>query len=164
MIDELNDALVKPVPGRLNILQGPSGSVLIDDSYNASPSSFRAAIDVLASYQGTRLLIVGDMGELGEQSESAHSELGQYARARGINLLWSTGKLSVLASSEFGAGGEHFVDQQELVAKALATLGRGFVALVKGSRSAAMDRVVQKLATLEIQNGIKNGITPGETR
>lgn len=147
-------ALVKPVPGRLNILKGPSGSVLIDDSYNASPSSFRAAIDVLAGYRGTRVLIVGDMGELGEQSESAHRELGEYARAQGIDSLWSTGKLSALASEAFGNGGEHFVEQNQLVVKALATLGEGFVALVKGSRSAAMDKVVQKLLAHENKNGI----------
>lgn len=146
-------ALVRPVSGRLNILRGPSGAVLIDDSYNASPSSFRAAIDVLSGYQGTRVLIVGDMGELGEQSESAHAELGQYARACGIDILWSTGKLSALTSAEFGVGARHFADQKELVAMALQTLGNGFVALVKGSRSAAMDQVVAKLAVNESKKG-----------
>lgn len=145
--------LVRPVPGRLNILQGPSGSVLIDDSYNASPSSFRAAIDVLAAYKGTRVLIVGDMGELGEQSETAHAELGEYARSRGIDALWSTGRLSRLASASFGAGGEHFENQQLLIGKAQAMLKDGFVALVKGSRSAAMDQVVEQLAASKIKNG-----------
>ncbi|MDP2140183.1 MAG: UDP-N-acetylmuramoyl-tripeptide--D-alanyl-D-alanine ligase [Gammaproteobacteria bacterium] len=150
-------ALVKPVPGRLNILQGPFNSILIDDSYNASPSSFRAAIDVLVGYGGTRVLIVGDMGELGVQSESAHRELGEYARAHGVNALWSTGELSSLASTAFGVGGEHFADQQQLVEKALQTLRNGFVALVKGSRSAAMNQVVEKISVQQMAvHKIKN--------
>ncbi len=140
---------VKAVPGRMNILSGIGGAVLIDDSYNASPSSFHAAIDALAAYVGHRILVVGDMAELGAQSESAHAEIGEYARAQGIDSLWSSGKLSALASQSFGRGGKHFGSQKELIEQALTVFRPGIIALVKGSRSAAMDKVVEQLKSGE---------------
>lgn len=135
----------RAVAGRLSVLSGLSGSILIDDSYNASPASFRAAIDVLAAQQGHRILIVGDMGELGERSAQEHARIGEYARARGIDELWSTGAQSVLASEAFGSAAQHFEQQVDLIEKAKDELHQGVVALVKGSRSAAMDRVVKQL-------------------
>ncbi len=140
---------VKAAPGRMNILCAIGGAVLIDDSYNASPSSFHAAIDALAAYVGHRILVVGDMAELGSQSEAAHAEIGQYARAQGIDSLWSTGALSALASQSFGSGGKHFDCQKELVEQALTVFRPGIIALVKGSRSAAMDKVVEQLKSGE---------------
>lgn len=150
-LDEVKAGLerVKAVPGRMNILSGIGGAVLIDDSYNASPSSFHAAIDSLAAYVGHRILVVGDMAELGSQSEAAHAEVGEYARAQGIDSLWSSGKLSALASQSFGSGGKHFDSQQELIAQAFAVFRPGIIALVKGSRSAAMDKVVEHLKSGE---------------
>ncbi|MES3007808.1 MAG: UDP-N-acetylmuramoyl-tripeptide--D-alanyl-D-alanine ligase [Pseudomonadota bacterium] len=136
---------VRAVPGRMNIMPGIGGAVLIDDSYNASPSSFHAAIDALAVHTGHRVLVVGDMAELGPQSESAHAEIGEYARAQGIDDLWSVGKLSALASSSFGRSGRHFDSQQALIEQARAVFQPGVIALVKGSRSAAMDKVVEQL-------------------
>lgn len=136
---------VAPVPGRLNWLLGVGGARLIDDSYNASPASFRAAIDVLAALPGHRMLIVGDMGELGEQSESAHVELGIYAREKGLDALWATGAYSALSADSFGSGGRHFATQDALIAEAKKTLGENDVVLVKGSRSAAMERVIVQL-------------------
>ena len=146
-LDQVRQGLaqVAPVPGRLNWLTGRSGVRLIDDSYNASPASFRAAIDVLAALPGHRVLIVGDMGELGEQSESAHAELGQYAREKGVDALWATGVYSALAARSFGPDGRHFATQDALIAEARQTLGKNDVVLVKGSRSAAMDRVIAQL-------------------
>lgn len=140
---------VKAVPGRMNVLSGVGGAVLIDDSYNASPSSFHAAIDALAAYVGHRILVVGDMAELGSQSEAAHAEVGQYARAQGIDNLWSAGRLSALASQSFGSGGTHFDSQKALVEQALTVFRPGIIALVKGSRSAAMDKVVEQLKSGE---------------
>ncbi len=140
---------VKAVPGRMNILSGVGGAVLIDDSYNASPSSFHAAIDALAAYVGHRILVAGDMAELGSQSEAAHAEVGAYARAQGIDSLWSSGTLSALASQSFGSGGRHFDSQKELVEQALTVFRPGVIALVKGSRSAAMDKVVEQLKSGE---------------
>jgi len=136
---------VRPVPGRLNVLSGKSGSVLIDDSYNASPASFKAAIDVLRRYPGTRILIMGDMGELGADCDSAHAGVGAEALAGGIEQLWTVGAKSELAARRFGQGALHFADQNALVEYARPMLAAGMVLLVKGSRSAGMDKVVAKL-------------------
>lgn len=138
-------AQVRPVAGRLSQMPGIDGAIVIDDSYNASPASFRAAIDVLASSAGNRVLIVGDMGELGTQSEQAHIELGLYAKQRGIDALWTTGTYSALSAESFGVRARHFATQDALIRHAQEHLHTGDVALVKGSRSAAMDRVVEKI-------------------
>ncbi len=138
-------ANVKAVAGRLQLLAGIANSILIDDSYNASPSSFHAAIDVLAEQAGRKILIVGDMGELGLQAAQAHTEVGEYARQKGIDALWATGHHAVLAAQSFGASGRHFVKQIDLIAAAKNELSEGDTALVKGSRSAAMERVVEQL-------------------
>lgn len=142
---KLGLARVQPVSGRMNWLRSATGAHLIDDSYNASPSSFRAAIDVLATLPGRRILIVGDMGELGAQSEQAHIELGQYAKQNGVHCLWATGPLCALSAEAFGEGAHHFATQDDLLARAQQELCDGDVALVKGSRSAAMDRVIEQL-------------------
>ncbi len=136
---------VRPVSGRLTWLRAANGARLIDDSYNASPSSFRAAIEVLAHLPGRRVLIVGDMGELGHGAEQEHLALGQYAREKHIDVLWATGALSALCVKGFGPNGRHFDSQEALVMAARAELNAEDVALVKGSRSAAMDRVVAQL-------------------
>lgn len=141
---------MRSVPGRMNVLAGPAGSVLIDDSYNASPSSFRAAIDVLATCPGVRVLIVGDMGELGPDAENAHIELGLYAKDKRIDQIWSVGGLSELTSKSFGVEATHFSDRDALTRKARDELGVGYVVLVKGSRSAQMDKVVQQLTSGEL--------------
>ncbi len=138
-------ANVSAVPGRLQLLAGISNSVLIDDSYNASPSSFHAAIDVLAEQAGRKILIVGDMGELGLQAAQAHTEIGEYAKHKGIDALWATGQHAILAAQSFGAAGRHFAKQVDLIAAAKNELNEGDTALVKGSRSAAMERVVEQL-------------------
>lgn len=136
---------VRPVPGRLNVLTGKGGAVLIDDSYNASPASFKAAIEVLGQYPGTRILIMGDMGELGVDSENAHAGVGEDALASGIDQLWSVGEKSKLAANRFGSAARHFTSQEALVEHALPLMRSSMVILVKGSRSAAMDKVVEKL-------------------
>lgn len=138
-------AKVKAVPGRLQLLAGISGSVLIDDSYNASPASFHAAIDVLSQQAGRKILIVGDMGELGELGPQAHMEIGEYAKQCGIDALWATGQQAALSAEAFGASGQHFAKQIDLITNAKKELGEGDIALVKGSRSAAMERVVAQI-------------------
>ncbi len=138
-------AKMLPVAGRLNQLAGLAGAVVIDDSYNASPASFRAAIDVLAKSTGTKVLIVGDMGELGAQTVQAHTELGRYAKQQGIDTLWSTGHYSALSAESFGAPAQHFQTQEALIQHAKTQMQAGVAVLVKGSRSAGMDRVVEQL-------------------
>src|SRR5262249_39199053 len=97
-------------------LAGPRGASLIDDSYNANPDSVRAAIDVLAGEPGTRFLLLGDMGEVGERGTEFHEEIGRYARERGIDRLLATGDLCRAAVAAFGKGARHFAAVEGLIA------------------------------------------------
>ena len=148
---DVRDALaaVKAVSGRLKPIPGMAGSQLIDDTYNASPASFKAAIDVLCQISQSQslrsILIAGDMAELGDISDRAHVELGRYARELGVDQLWCTGKLSELTAEGFGEGAWHFSSKDALTRHAVNTLDAGMVVLVKGSRSAAMEEVVEKI-------------------
>ena len=137
-----------PVKGRSRALQlalaGRTVTV-IDDSYNANPDSVRAAIDVLAELPGPRLLVLGDMGEVGDQGPAFHAEVGVYARERGIEQLFTLGQQSGDAAANFGAGchfGEDLPALQAAVAAALPGLGS---VLVKGSRFMKMERVVEAM-------------------
>src|SRR5690606_15217540 len=109
------------------------------------PASFKAAIEVLGQYPGTRILVMGDMGELGSDSASFHGKVGEDALAGGIDQLWTVGVQSELAARRFGGSARHFASQEALVEYARPLLCAGMVVLVKGSRSAAMDKVVAKL-------------------
>lgn len=122
----------------------PSGAVVIDDSYNASPSSVRAAIDVLASSTGRKVLVLGDMAELGVDAESLHQQVGEYAVKSGIDALYTLGNLSAFASTAFN--GVH-VENLDLLVVALLEEGKSsdLTMLVKGSRSSQMDLVVDML-------------------
>jgi UDP-N-acetylmuramoyl-tripeptide--D-alanyl-D-alanine ligase len=136
---------LQSVSGRLQIRQGLNGSTIIDDSYNANPTSLRAGIDVLASCAGQRYLALGDMGELGSESARLHSEAGSYARQAGIDRIYATGPLSARAVTAFGAGAHHFSEQQQLITALRADLAETVTVLVKGSRSSRMERVVAAL-------------------
>ena len=146
------DALAKglsafrPVEGRMRRLAARSGAGLIDDSYNANPDSVRAAIDVLAGEPGTKFLLLGDMGEVGERGAEFHAEIGRYARERGIDRLYAAGELSRAAVEAFGAGARHFTSVEDLIAAATKQVVARTSALVKGSRFMRMERVVQALA------------------
>ncbi len=119
---------------------------LVDDTYNANPDSMRAAIDVLADLPAPRLLVMGDMGEVGDQGPHFHEEAGRYASQRGIENLFTLGSQSELASRSFGSG-QHFNDIAALNAAVLAQLCHASSILVKGSRFMRMERVVQAVAT-----------------
>ncbi|MBY4899322.1 UDP-N-acetylmuramoyl-tripeptide--D-alanyl-D-alanine ligase [Cupriavidus sp. AU9028] len=154
-------AAFEPVKGRLQVkriataegepLRAP---VVIDDTYNANPDSVRAAIDVLAGFAAPRVLVLGDMGEVGDQGPAFHREIGAYARERGIETLWATGEATGDAVDAFGQGGRHFASAQDL-AGALAAIHGGDSAgrelaqasaiLVKGSRFMRMERMVDVL-------------------
>jgi UDP-N-acetylmuramoyl-tripeptide--D-alanyl-D-alanine ligase len=117
---------------------------LVDDSYNANPDSVRAAIDVLASLDGPRWLLLGDMGEVGQQGPAFHAEVGDYARQRGIERLWTAGMLCAHAAAAFGSTARHF-DTVEAMLAALPEAAQVRSALVKGSKFMRMPRVVQAL-------------------
>jgi UDP-N-acetylmuramoyl-tripeptide--D-alanyl-D-alanine ligase len=138
-------ATMRPVPGRLQFKTAPSGAWIVDDSYNANPSSMKAGIEVLAGVDARRWLVMGDMGELGESAESSHQEIGRFARENHIDRLFATGKLSALAVEAFGSGGEWFQDSETLARSVNAELTREVCVLVKGSRSARLERVVDAL-------------------
>lgn len=139
-------AELAPVTGRGNCVAGVAGAQIIDDSYNANPASVKAAIDLLASLQGTRILVLGDMGELGNWAESSHTEVGEHARAAGLDGLYAVGKLSALAVQAFGERGQLFASKADLIEALKGRLDISTQVLVKGSRSAGMDEVVAGLA------------------
>ncbi|WP_341502924.1 UDP-N-acetylmuramoyl-tripeptide--D-alanyl-D-alanine ligase [Gallaecimonas sp. GXIMD4217] len=142
-------ATVKPVPGRLNVLPLGERGRLIDDTYNASVGAVMAAIDLLAGYGGRRVLVLGDLGELGEKARHYHAELGRYAKEKGIDNLLTQGVLSQAASDAFGLGAGHFDDKETLVTRLEALLAdeqQPISILVKGARSARMEAVVEKVA------------------
>jgi UDP-N-acetylmuramoyl-tripeptide--D-alanyl-D-alanine ligase len=146
-------AAFRPVGGRMQRRTTPSGATLIDDSYNANPDSARAAIDVLAAQRGAKLLLLGDMGEVGEQGSEFHREIGAYARERGIDRLYATGALCRTAVEAFGKGARHFAAVEELIAAAREELRPRTTMLVKGSRFMRMERVVQALAGEPVSGG-----------
>jgi len=139
-----------PVKGRSRAvslhLPGPQGRgvTLIDDTYNANPDSMRAAIEVLAALPGPHLLVMGDMGEVGDQGPQLHDEVGRHARALGIEKLFTLGTQSQGAARAFGQGC-HFNDMVELIAAVVAELPDSGSVLVKGSRFMKMERVVQAM-------------------
>jgi UDP-N-acetylmuramoyl-tripeptide--D-alanyl-D-alanine ligase len=138
-------AAFRPLSGRLQTIELPGGGAVIDDSYNANPDSVRAAIAVLSRAPTPRWLVLGDMGEVGDQGLAFHREVGAYARAAGIDRLYGVGDLAQHAVAAFGAGGEHFASMGAL-ADALHP-GPGVTVLVKGSRFMRMERIVFALTS-----------------
>lgn len=135
----------KGVPGRLQWRQLGGGDTLIDDSYNANPESARAAISVLAAQSGQKILILGDMGELGDGAAGMHADLGGFARRAGVNRLLGLGVLAADAVKSFGDGGQHFNDVDDLMHALRVHLDGSCTILVKGSRFMRMERVVRML-------------------
>ena len=133
-----------PVAGRLQKKQAINGAIVIDDTYNANPDSVRAAIDVLANAPAPRTLVLGDMGEVGSEGVAFHEEIGEYARARHIDQLFTVGELARHASRAFGRPARHF-ETMETLNEEVASVPPGASVLVKGSRFMKMERVVQKL-------------------
>ena len=134
------------VPGRLERRRGAAGGAVIDDTYNANPESMMAAVEVLAAEPGRRVLVMGDMGELGAASAALHAEVGQGARRAGLDALLALGADSREAVRAFGPGARHFGDLDALVEAARAESAAGATLLVKGSRFMRMERVVAALA------------------
>lgn len=139
-------ANLKAVPGRLFPVQLAENQLLLDDSYNANVGSMTAAVQVLSEMPGYRVLIVGDMAELGAESEACHVQVGEAAKAAGIDCVLSSGKLSKAISDASGVG-EHFADKAALIARLQTLIAEQQIItiLVKGSRSAAMEEVVRAL-------------------
>ena len=142
------------VKGRLQHKAGIHGALVIDDTYNANPASMKAAIDVLAATTGEKLLVLGDMGELGPDSAKMHAEIGRYAKQAGINTLFALGDLSVETVAAFGFGALHYNSPESLAADLKPRMNSEAVVLVKGSRFMRMERVVAMM--LANNNGEKH--------
>lgn len=140
----LND--LEAVPGRLFPVQLAENKLLLDDSYNANVGSMTAAVQVLSEMPGYRIFVVGDMAELGDESEVCHAQVGEAAKASGIDCVLSVGHLSQVISQSSGVG-EHFAAKAALISrlKTLIEEHQIVTVLVKGSRSAAMEEVVHAL-------------------
>ncbi len=143
------------VSGRLNMHHLTANIKLIDDSYNANVGSIKAATDLLSNYEGTRILVLGDMGELGAEARSYHQEVGEYAKQCGIDHLLTVGVLSQVTSDAFYSNntqsGCHFSSKDELVIKLNELIEKEeqpISILVKGSRSAHMEHVVKQVISL----------------
>lgn len=142
----------EPVKGRLQVKRAAvkpiEGATVIDDTYNSNPDSMRAAIDVLASQASPRVLVMGDMGEVGDQGPAFHREVGAYTAQQKIDVLFALGDASADAAKAFGPAGQHFTDISSLIAALTgAGFGPGATFLVKGSRFMQMERVVDAVTS-----------------
>ncbi len=133
------------VKGRLNFHQGMNQSVIIDDTYNANLRSVLTALDVLSKRTGIRILVLGDMGELGAWTQQHHREIGERARQCGIDKLLTCGQHSVHSSQAFGEKGRHYQEKSQLLQDLKSYLSPETTVLVKGSRSSAMEKIVNEL-------------------
>lgn len=134
-----------PVTARLRRKRGIAGAVIIDDTYNANPSSVNAALALLAGFRGKRILVLGDLAELGSETEFYHQQIGEQAQRLGIDALYTCGQWSRCSCASFTGISAHFINQKALVAALQPELDENTTVLVKGSRSAQMERVVAAL-------------------
>jgi UDP-N-acetylmuramoyl-tripeptide--D-alanyl-D-alanine ligase len=135
----------QPLQGRLQKQSGKRGTTVLDDTYNANPDSVIAAIEVLARAAGRKLLVLGDMGEVGVHGAAFHAEIGRRARAANIDRLYLLGELCTHAAEAFGEGAQHYNDIDALLAALEPGLAPGVTVLIKGSRFMRMERVVRAL-------------------
>jgi UDP-N-acetylmuramoyl-tripeptide--D-alanyl-D-alanine ligase len=136
---------IQPAPGRLQLHTLANGVNIIDDTYNANPFSLQAAVNTLATFIGKKILVLGDMKELGEEAKLLHQTAGQKIREAGIDYLFTYGDLSESAAQAFGEGAYHFNEQEKLVNALKPFLYNQTTILIKGSRSTHMERVVAGL-------------------
>lgn len=140
---------LNPVNGRLQIKPGLNNSRVIDDTYNANPTSLHAALNVLRDYSGKRYLALGDMGELGANADELHIDAGIYAKKTGVDYLYSFGKLAAKAAKEFGKNGFCYDKHEDMIDALRRELSQDVTLLVKGSRSMHMENVVNALTMAE---------------
>jgi UDP-N-acetylmuramoyl-tripeptide--D-alanyl-D-alanine ligase len=136
------------VKGRVDIHQISDSVLIIDDTYNANVQSVKAAIDLLSSYQGKNVFVLGDMAELGTDAKRYHQEVGEYALTKNVDALMSFGELSQSASSAMAEKGEHFSSQADVITKLnqlIKDADSAISILVKGSRSAKMEQIVEQI-------------------
>ena len=136
---------VKPFPGRLEIIDSDNGSTVINDSYNANPSSMKEAIDVLSSMEGTKILVIGDMAELGNNTNKYHKELGDYIKKSQINFTFAVGRHTKLTMQQLDKNEFWFDSKEALLSKLLKIIDSKSIILVKGSRFMRMEELISKI-------------------
>ncbi|VVP51356.1 UDP-N-acetylmuramoyl-tripeptide--D-alanyl-D-alanine ligase [Pseudomonas fluorescens] len=141
---------VQPVKGRTVAQLASNGMRVIDDTYNANPTSMCAAVDILAGFSGRTVLVLGDIGELGEWAEQGHRDVGEYARGK-VCALYAVGPLMAHAVNAFGEQAWHFSTQAELIRALEAEQDTNTTILIKGSRSAAMENIVAALCGTRLE-------------
>lgn len=133
---------VHPAPGRMRSYFLPNGPRVIDDTYNANPFSLQAAVNTLATFSGEKVLVLGDMKELGPDAKQIHFAAGEKIRAAGIDYLFTFGDMTAATTEAFGKNAQHFTDRDKLISALQSHLKTGATILIKGSRSMRMEKVV----------------------
>ncbi|MCC6207757.1 MAG: UDP-N-acetylmuramoyl-tripeptide--D-alanyl-D-alanine ligase [Gammaproteobacteria bacterium] len=158
---------MRAVERRLQLRRGIHGARVIDDTYNANPGSVKAALEVLAvgGADGEKILVLGDMGELGNAGQALHEQVGRQARAIGVSRVYAVGELARTVAGAFGKGAGHYPDQATLIAALQADLAAltptPVTVLVKGSRSTRMEHVVDAITVAdEAAGGGSSGPAP----
>jgi UDP-N-acetylmuramoyl-tripeptide--D-alanyl-D-alanine ligase len=136
---------MQAVPGRVIVNKTKSGATLIDDSYNANPSSVEVALKLLAHYSGQRIFVMGDMGELGQNAVDYHRQIGQLAKELNIDEVYTCGDLSQETAKAFGESAKHYANHHALILALKPRLQENVTILIKGSRSAQMEKVAAGL-------------------
>lgn len=136
---------IKPVQGRLEIKKGFNGIVLIDDTYNANPESMRVAIDVLANQDGRKILIIGDMGELGKKAAQYHASIGTYINKKKISDVVGIGQFTKHTINKCKGNAKWFSNKKELIKYVKSKIEKDSCVLVKGSRFMKMEEVIEGL-------------------
>jgi UDP-N-acetylmuramoyl-tripeptide--D-alanyl-D-alanine ligase len=144
---------LKSVSGRLEVKRGLNGARVLDDTYNANPGSLAAGVEVLKAASGERVLVLGDMGELGDAAHDIHRRVGLLAKSLGIEHLYAVGELTPGAVEAFGKGAQHFTSHEALIENLRACLHAGMTVLVKGSRLMKMERVVAGIVESDSNGG-----------
>ena len=139
-------AAMKTVAGRLELKSAINGAFLVDDSYNANPSSLKAGLDTLRSFSGSRWLVLGEMRELGDSADALHAEVGRYAKEAGVQRLLAVGERSKYAVEAFGPGAQWFATLDDLINEARTSITSGIAVLIKGSRANKLEKVSAALS------------------
>ena len=146
---------LRGISGRLEVKRGLNDARVLDDTYNANPNSLAAGLEVLREARGERVLVLGDMGELGESSVDIHRRVGEMARKVGVQRVFAVGKLTEETVKTFGEGARHFVDQASLIAALAPSLHANVTVLVKGSRMMKMERVIAGIVPADTSGGAR---------
>jgi len=163
LADKLSN--LKAISGRLEVHSLPNKGTLFDDSYNANPTSVKAAIDMLSEQSGHKILVLGDMGELGPDEIELHQECGDYCRSKNIDELYCFGELSIHAAKAFGDGAKTFLDKTKLIENLIDNLSNNTKIVVKGSRAQKMEQIVTGIIqNLNMETPLKGNLLSKNSR